>query len=260
MSNFADYKDRYSSIEMERRDGILHLRFHTNGGSFVWSGIAHNECAEAFSEIGRDHENRVIIMSGTGDQFCGPVANPSTFPKLNAAGWDGALREGIYLTTSLLNIEAVIISCINGPAVRHPEIPLLADIVLAAPEATFMDSGHFYNRMVPGDGVHFVFPLLLGVNRARYFLLTGQTIDGAAAHELGLVNELLPRDELLPRAWELAEQLINQNPIVLRYSRMLLTQELKKASLELLGYGLALEGLAVVHESDRRIAEQAGGS
>ena len=122
-----------------------------------------------------------------------------------------------------------------------------------------MDSGHFYNGMVPGDGVHFVFPLLLGLNRARYFLLTGQTIDAAQALDLGLVNEIHPRDDLLSRAWELAEKLIGQNPVVLRYTRMLLTHELKKTSLDLLGYGLALEGLGVVHESDRRIAE-AGGS
>jgi enoyl-CoA hydratase/carnithine racemase len=104
--------------------------------------------------------------------------------------------------------------------------------------------------MVPGDGVHFVFSMLLGINRARYFLLTGQTLSADEALRLGLVAEIHDADDLLARAWELGEELAKQNPLVLRYTRLLLTQELKKASLDLLGYGLALEGLAVVQETD----------
>ena len=69
-----------------------------------------------------------------------------------------------------------IISAINGPAWRHSEIPLLSDIVLAADTAAFQDSAHFMSNMVPGDGMHVVYPMLLGFNRARYFLLTGQTL------------------------------------------------------------------------------------
>jgi enoyl-CoA hydratase/carnithine racemase len=155
----------------------------------------------------------------------------------------------MILTQSLLDIDALVIAAVNGPALRHPEIPLLGDIVLAAPEAAFQDSAHFVNRTTPGDGVNFVFPLLMGLNRGRYFLLTGQTLGAEEAKELGLVNEILPREELLPRAWELAEQLLQQNPLVLRYTRLLFTQPLKKAALDLLGFGLALEGLAAVHES-----------
>ena len=136
-----------------------------------------------------------------------------------------------------------MIGAINGPALRHSELPLLSDIVLAAEEATFQDSAHFVNGLVPGDGMHIVYPLLLGLNRARYFLLTGQTISAAEAQQMGLVNEVLPREELLPRAWALAEQLAQQPPLVLRYSRVLLTQQLKRQMQDILGYGLALEGL-----------------
>lgn len=136
-----------------------------------------------------------------------------------------------------------MISAINGPALRHSELPLLCDIVLAAEEATFQDSGHFTNGLIPGDGMHIIYPLLLGLNRGRYFLLTGQTIGAQQALELGLVSEVLPRQALLPRAWELAEQLTKQSPLVLRYSRVLLTQYVKRQMHDLLGYGLALEGL-----------------
>jgi enoyl-CoA hydratase/carnithine racemase len=250
--NFDDYRDRYENIRMERRDdGVLLVTFHTEGGPLRWGHIggAHAEFASAFADIARDGENKLVIMTGTGDAWSGPVASSETFPRSTPTEWDIIRRNGMMLTQSLLNIDAPVISCVNGPALRHPEIPLLADIVLAAPEASFQDSAHFPNRTMPGDGVNFIFPLLMGLNRGRYFLLTGQTVGAAEAKELGMVNEILPREQLLPRAWELADQLMKQNPLVLRYTRLMFTQPLKKASLDLLGFGLALEGLAAVHES-----------
>ena len=136
-----------------------------------------------------------------------------------------------------------MISAINGPALRHSEIPLLCDIVLAADTAVFQDSGHFMSGLVPGDGMHIVYPLLLGMNRGRYFLLTGQRIDATEAKNLGLVNEVMPISDLLPRAWELAEQMAQQSDLVLRYSRVAMTLMIKRQIHDLLGYGLALAGL-----------------
>lgn len=252
---FDDYREKYETIRMERRDGVLQMTFHTEGGSLRWGHIggAHAEFANAFADVARDRENRIVIMTGTGDVFSGPAASSETFPRSGPPEWDVILRNGMLLTNSLLAIDALVISCVNGPALRHPEIPLLADIVLAVPEAAFQDSAHFPNRTTPGDGVNFVFPLLMGLNRGRYFLLTGQTLGAEEAKDLGLVSEILPRDELLPRAWELAEKLLQQNPLVLRYTRLLFTQQLKKTALDLLGFGLALEGLAAVHESSGEV-------
>jgi enoyl-CoA hydratase/carnithine racemase len=97
--------------------------------------------------------------------------------------------------------------------------------------------------------MHIIYPLLMGLNRGRYVLLTGQMLTARQAQELSLVNEVLSRQELLPRAWALAEQLAQRPQLVLRYSRVLLTQQLKRQMHDLLGYGLALEGLAVAAES-----------
>jgi len=255
VTKFADYKDAYRTMKMMRRDGILQLTFHTEGGPLRWGhlGGAHEELSNAFGDIARDHENKIVIMTGTGDMFSGPPADQTGFPRGGAEVWEAIRFNAMQLTTNLLDISAPVISCINGPAYRHAEVPLLADIVLAADDALVQDSGHFGNRITPGDGVNLFFPLLMGWNRGRYFLLTGQKLNARELKELGLVAEVMPREKLLPRAWELAEQLIKQNPLVLRYTRLVLTQPLKAMVQQYLGYGLALEGLATVYESTGKV-------
>ncbi len=248
MAKFAEYAQKYQTINMERRDGILQITFHTDGDVLQWGTLPHREFPRAFNDIGSDPENKVVIMTGTGDAFSGPPATPEGRARGPARWWDKIYWEGKHLLMNLLDIEVPMISAINGPALRHSELPLLCDIVLAAEEATFQDSGHFTNGLVPGDGMHIIYPLLMGLNRSRYFLLTGQTLSAQQALEFGLVNEILPGKQLLPRAWELAEQLAQQPPLVLRYSRVLLTQHLKGQLHDLLGYGLALEGLGMLDE------------
>lgn len=182
-------------------------------------------------------------MTVTGDAFSGPPGTPESRPKRAPADWDKTYWEGKHLLWNLLDIEVPMISAVNGPALRHSELPLLCDIVLAAEEAAFQDSGHFVSDLVPGDGVHIVYPMLLGLNRGRYFLLTGQTIGSREALELGLVSEVMPRGDLLPRARTLAGGLARQSDLVLRYTRVSTTQYIKRQLHDLLGYGLALEGL-----------------
>jgi enoyl-CoA hydratase/carnithine racemase len=96
---------------------------------------------------------------------------------------------------------------------------------------------------VPGDGVHIIWPLLLGPNRGRYFLLTGQRLSAEEARAHGVVSEILSAADLMPRARELAAQLARQPDTTLRYTREAVTQPLKRALLSELGFGLALEGL-----------------
>ena len=142
-----------------------------------------------------------------------------------------------------------MIGVVNGPAKRHAELALMCDIVIAADDASFEDTAHFHlGNIVPGDGINIVYTMLLGLNRARYLMLTGQVLSARDAKDMGLVAELLPRHELLPRAWALAQQLAKKPEFLLRYTRMVLTHPLKKLMDEGLEYSLVLETLGALEK------------
>ena len=152
-------------------------------------------------------------------------------------------RKGILQMT--LDIEVPMIGVVNGPAKRHAELPLMCDIVIAAEDASFEDTAHFDRAgQVPGDGINVVYTMLMGLNRARYLMLTGQVMSAREAKEIGMVSELLPREKLLPRAWELAERLAKKSDLLLRYTRIVLTHPLKMRMQEGIKYFLAMETLA----------------
>ena len=243
-----DYASKYKTIRFRREDGILEMSLHTDGGPLRWGRLPHAELEEAFLNVGRDPDNKVIILTGTGDEFSGPAPDPEAnraYHKMTAAEWGELGWEAKGFHTNLLAIEVPMISAVNGPALRHAELPVMCDIVLASETAAFQDSAHFVGGLVPGDGVHIVFPLTMGLNRGRYFLLTGQVIGALEAKEVGLVSEVLPGERLLPRAWELARLILKQPELNRRYARIVMTEQLRRQFNDLLPYGLALEGLAI---------------
>ncbi|MGE0879443.1 MAG: enoyl-CoA hydratase/isomerase family protein [Acidimicrobiia bacterium] len=240
---FDEYSTRYEHIAMSRDDnGVLEIRFHTDGDELVWGDSPHSELGFAFTDIAGDADNRVVIMTGTGSRFCGKL-DQSWVGAMTPEKWDKIYSHGRRLLQRLLDIEVPIIAAINGPASVHAEIPVLSDIVLCTESTYFSDAPHFRFGTVPGDGVHLVWPMLLGPNRARYFLLTAHRISAEEAKQLGFVAEVLPDDRLMDRARELAAHLAKQPTTTLRYARDAVVHQMRKTMLDGLGYGLALEGL-----------------
>lgn len=249
-----DYRERYETIRFQRSDdGVLTLTLHTRGGPALWGTSLqslHCELGQAFADVARDTENRVVVITGTGDSFCAGMDAEERFPEPSlAAMWPRIYQEGIALLENLLAVPVPVIGAVNGPALIHAEIAVLSDIVLAAEHAEFADLAHVPGGAVPGDGVHTVWPMLLGPNRGRYFLLTGERIGADEARRLGVVAEVLPPAELLPRAAELATQLARLPMPVLRNTRAVLTRHLRRRMHDELAYGLGAEAVAMLSHS-----------
>jgi enoyl-CoA hydratase/carnithine racemase len=247
----SDYQDKYRGIRLSRSDaGVLEMVLHTRGGPALWGSSPeslHAELGEAFLDIARDPENRVIVMTGTGDSFIAASDPEGRHSEAsNGEMWTRIYREGVSLLENLLAVPVPMISAVNGPALIHAEIPVLCDIVLAAHDAEFADLAHSPYGVVPGDGVHTVWPMLLGPNRGRYFLLTGERIGAAEARAIGVVGEVLEPDALLPRAHEHAARLAALPLSMLRYTRALLVRELRRRMFDELASGLAHEALATL--------------
>jgi 6-oxocamphor hydrolase len=242
---FANYEQRYECAALQRRDGILEIRLHTENGPLRWGEVPHRELPELWSDVSGDRDNLVVILTGTGDEFCTRL-NPSGWKGLShAAGWDKIYREGKRLLLGLLDIDVPMISAINGPARMHAELGLLCDVVLAADTTVLQDAAHYRGGSVPGDGVHVIWPLLLGPNRGRAFLMTEQEIDAGEAKRLGIVHEVVPADGLLEHAWTLARGLLDVPDLTRRYTRIALVEPLKRALHEQLSHGLLLEGASI---------------
>ena len=244
MAHFTTYRDRFANARLARSpSGVLQVTLHSDGGKLVFDGHTHAQFVELFHEIGSDPDNRVVILTGTGDAFMDAIS-PEGFDFFSPRGYDKIFREGRKVLMNILDIEVPMIAALNGPVLLHSEYALLADIVLATPQTVFQDKPHFDFGIVPGDGVNLLWPEVIGSVRGRYFILTRQVLDAETAKAWGAVNEIVPAERLLARAHEIAEQIAALPPLTSRYTRIALTQKLRRIVDEGTGYGLALEGIS----------------
>jgi len=244
---FEAYRDRYEHVSLTRRDGILEARIHSDGRSLKWCGSAHDELGFCFADISHDPENKVVILTGEGDCFCDDV-DPMSFGEFSARGMMHMHEAGRRLIDNLLNIPVPVIGAVNGPAHIHAELLLLSNIVIASEDASFQDNAHMPIGIAPGDGVHVAWPALLGNTRGSYFLLMGERLDVQTARNFGIVHEIVPKGEVLTRAWAIAEQIAAKPVMACRYSRLLLTQEMKRLMHSHLSHGIVAECLAMLDQ------------
>jgi enoyl-CoA hydratase/carnithine racemase len=262
MAVLSDYANRFNHIKIRREDGILELQFHSAGKDLRWSAIPDKEIGDCFAEIRTDPDNRCLIITGTGATFCAGADPEGSAKSVGDAGGVLQFLHGLYeqayrLQINQLDVPVPVIAAVNGPATWHAEVPLLSDIVICTEDTYFQDAPHFPQNLVPGDGVHVVWPAILGPNLGRYFLLTGMKLGAKEAYQRGVVQEIHPRAALLPRAWELARAITRHSDAMLRSTRAVLTQKLRRDMLDFLPNGLskelvsALYGVATKNQSAR---------
>ena len=244
MTHLDTYRETFPNARLTRsKSGVLEVALHTDDGVLVFNGHTHEQFVDLFHAISSDPDNRVVILTGSGDAFMETIA-PDGFDFFTPRGYDKIYREGKKVLMNILDIEVPMIAAVNGPVRLHSEYILLCDIVLATPSTVFQDKPHFEFGIVPGDGVNQLWQEVIGTIRGRYFILTRQELDARTAKEWGAVNEIVPGDGLLPRAREIAEALASLPPLTTSYTRIALTQKLRRIIDEGVGYGLALEGIS----------------
>ena len=116
---------------------------------------------DLFHEIGEDAGNRVLILTGADEAFIDSI-DAGGFDFFSPRGYDKIYREGKKVLLNLIDIPAPVIAALNGPTTVHSEYVLLADIVIATPDTVFQDKPHFAFGIVPGDGIHSLWPEVIG--------------------------------------------------------------------------------------------------
>ncbi|MBO0773543.1 MAG: enoyl-CoA hydratase/isomerase family protein, partial [Actinobacteria bacterium] len=234
-------------FRLDRRDdGVLLAQAHTQGGPIQLSVQNHRALGQFLKTAGADPENELLILTGSGDEFM-MDSDPAGFEleeqQLEYWAYEYAYKDGRINVSALVNdLEIPTIGLFNGPGF-HPEILLMCDLTLCAEDARIFDV-HYGIGSVPADGIHTCFQELLGVKRAAYALLTGQAIDAPTALEYGLVNEVLPREQLLGRAYTIADHIMSQPRTVRRLTTQIIRRPWKQRIVADLdgGFGIQMFG------------------
>jgi enoyl-CoA hydratase/carnithine racemase len=242
---FDEYKERFKDhYRLTRRaDGVILAEAHTRGGPVQLCVENHRSVGQLFKTIAADPKNEVLIYTGTGANFMMNV-DPEGFKlekeDLQHWSYEYAYKDGRNNVAALVNeLEIPTIGVLNGPGF-HTELCLMCDLTICSEDAVIFDL-HYPLGAVPGDGIHCAFQEVLGTKRAAYALLTGELIDAKKALEYGMVNEVVPRDRLLARAWEIADLLMRQARTTRRITTQIVRRPWKKRILDGLDSGFGLQ-------------------
>ncbi|MBI4191764.1 MAG: enoyl-CoA hydratase/isomerase family protein [Betaproteobacteria bacterium] len=213
----------------------------------------HGELAEIWRDLGRDPDVRAIVVTGAGDKAFSAggdlamlghrMALPSEKRFKETVTWEP--RELVY---NMVNCDKIIISAINGVAVGAGlAVALIADISIMAEDAKIGD-GHTRLGVVAGDHAAMIWPLLCGIAKTKYYLLTCEFIEGREAERIGLVSKVMPRPEVVPAAMKLARQFADGSAYALGMTKRSINQWLRLGGLTSFDYSLALEKMAFFSE------------
>jgi enoyl-CoA hydratase len=246
-----DYKE-YQHLLFERRpNGVLLVTLNRPEVLNATNDRLHWELTQVWLTIDRDPETRVVVVTGAGRAFSAGgdmemVERNATDPRRLA----NTVREASDLVYNMLNLDKPIISAINGVAVGAGlVVALMADISIIAEDARFTD-GHTKLGVVAGDHAAILWPLLCGMAKAKYYLLTSDFIDGREAERIGLVSLCVPREQLMDKAFEVADRLATGAQQAIRWTKRSLNNWLRVAG-PIFDQSIALEMLTFMGEDVR---------
>jgi len=200
----------YKAIIVKKEQGIATITLNRPDKLNSMSEELLDELIEAVNDAEKDEETKVVVITGAGRGFCsgGDVTALSTGEMGGAAeAKDWVLRPGKYLVKKLMGLQKPVITAINGPAVGAGcGLALAGDYIIASDKARF---SQIFVRigLVPDAGSLYLLPRLVGIAKAKELCFSGEMIDAKEAERIGLVNRVVPAEELEATAMELASQL-----------------------------------------------------
>ncbi len=243
-----DYTE-YQHIRFERRDrGILWLTLNRPEVLNAADARLHTEFVHVWQTIDRDPTVRVAVVTGAGRAFS--AGGDLKMVEEAYRNYDEIIRildEARELVYNILRCSKPIVSAINGPAVGAGlVIALLADISIAGESARLAD-GHVRMGVAAGDHAAIIWPLLCGMAKAKYYLMTSDFVSGREAERIGLVSLCVPDEELPGKALEVATTLATGPQHALKFTKRALNQWLLQAG-PIFDHSLALEMLGFFSE------------
>jgi enoyl-CoA hydratase len=254
---------RYQTLAITRRGAngaVLDIQMRAKNGKLPTAGHdGHRELTEIWRDVGADDGVRCAVLRGEGLGFSGGgdldlVADMSRDFEVRARVWKEA-RDLVY---NVINCDKPIVSALHGPAVGAGLVAgLLADISIAAKGAKIVD-GHTRLGVAAGDHAAIVWPLLCGLAKAKYYLLLCDPVSGEEAERIGLVSLAVDDEQLLPKAYEIADRLAAGSQSAIRWTKYSLNNWLRQAgpsfdtslALEFMGFAGpdVQEGIASLRE------------
>jgi enoyl-CoA hydratase len=257
--SMTDYS-QYQHLLFERKaHGILFITINRPEMLNATNARLHRELSRVWLDIADDPETRVVVITGAGRAFSagGDFDMIETFQG-NIDVISGVMKEASDIVYNIANLDKPVVSAINGVAVGAGlAVALMADISIMAEDARMTD-GHLRLGIGAGDHAAIIWPLLCGMAKAKYYLLTADFLDGKEAERIGLVSLCTPRDEVVPKAMEVATKLATGPQLAVRWTKRALNNWIRQAgpifdnslALEMLGFFTQdmQEGLQAVKE------------
>lgn len=244
---------KYTTIQVVKQDRVAQVILNRPEALNAVDRVMHRELENLWLELAEDGEVNAIVLTGAGRAFSaggdlrGMKARLES-PAENFAHIRRIQRGALALVENMLEVEQPIIAAVNGAATGlGVTIALLCDIIIASEQARFGDT-HVRAGLAAGDGGAAIWPLLVGIHRAKEFLMTGDIISAREAERIGLVNKVVPHEELMPTSLALAQRLA-QGPIwAIKWTKVSLNKWLKFATNMVVPTSLALEGHTMATE------------